>query len=59
MSAIDCPCGQRFEAASDEELVRLCLEHVEREHPDMRIDAYIREHVTERDLVVGEPLMRR
>ena len=35
MRAIDCPCGHYFEAADDEELFRLCREHVDRDHPDM------------------------
>lgn len=35
MRAIDCPCGHYFEAANDEELFRLCREHVDRDHPEM------------------------
>jgi predicted small metal-binding protein len=47
MRAIDCPCGHHFEAADDEELFRLCREHVTREHPDMqRTDEQIRERIT-------------
>jgi predicted small metal-binding protein len=46
MRAIDCPCGHRFEAADDEELFRLCREHVDADHPEMqRSDAQIRERV--------------
>jgi hypothetical protein len=46
MRAIDCPCGHHFEASDDEELFRLCREHVDREHPEMeRSDAQIRERV--------------
>jgi len=46
MRAIDCPCGHHFEAADDEELFRLCREHVEREHPEMRrTSEQIRERV--------------
>jgi hypothetical protein len=36
MRAIDCPCGHHFEAADDEELFRLCREHVNAEHPEMQ-----------------------
>jgi predicted small metal-binding protein len=44
--AIDCPCGHHFEAADDEELFRLCREHVDRDHPEMeRTDQQIRERV--------------
>ena len=46
MRAIDCPCGHHLEARDDQELFRLCREHVDREHPDMRrTDAQIRERV--------------
>ena len=33
MRAIECPCGHQFEAADDDELFRLCREHVDRDHP--------------------------
>jgi len=47
MRAIDCPCGHHFEAAEDEELFRLCREHVDAEHPEMqRTDEQIRQRVT-------------
>jgi predicted small metal-binding protein len=36
MRVIDCPCGHVFEAENDEELVRLCYEHVQAEHPEMQ-----------------------
>jgi rhodanese-related sulfurtransferase/predicted small metal-binding protein len=46
MRGIECPCGHHFEAADDDELFRLCREHVDREHPEMqRTDAQIRERV--------------
>ena len=46
MRAIDCPCGHHFEAADDEELVRLAREHVAEHHPDMeRSDEQLRERV--------------
>jgi predicted small metal-binding protein len=46
MLAIDCPCGHHFEAESEDELLRLCREHVDREHPEMeRTDEQIRERV--------------
>jgi rhodanese-related sulfurtransferase/predicted small metal-binding protein len=46
MRAIDCPCGHHFEAGDDEELFRVCREHVDREHPEMRrTDEQLRERV--------------
>jgi hypothetical protein len=46
MRAIDCPCGHHLEAETDEELVRLAREHVDRDHPEMeRSDEQIRERV--------------
>jgi predicted small metal-binding protein len=46
MRAIDCPCGHQFQADDDEELFRLCREHVDRDHPEMeRTDEQIRERV--------------
>jgi len=35
MRVIECPCGHHFEAADDEDLFRLCREHMDREHPEM------------------------
>ena len=35
MRAIDCPCGHHFQADTDEELFRVCREHVDRDHPEM------------------------
>jgi predicted small metal-binding protein len=46
MRAIDCPCGHHFEAGDDEELFRLCREHVDADHPEMqRSDEQIRERI--------------
>ena len=46
MRAIDCPCGHHFEAADDQELFRLCREHVDRDHPEMqRSDEQLRERI--------------
>jgi predicted small metal-binding protein len=46
MRAIDCPCGHHFEAADDDELFRLCREHVDADHPEMqRSDEQIRERI--------------
>lgn len=46
MRAIECPCGHRLEAESDEELVRLAREHVDRDHPEMeRTDEQLRERI--------------
>jgi hypothetical protein len=36
MRAIDCPCGHHFEATDDDELFRLCREHVDADHPEMQ-----------------------
>ena len=56
MRAIDCPCGHHFEAADDEELFRLCREHVDADHPEMqRSDAQIRERVAA-DAYTVEPV---
>lgn len=47
MRAIDCPCGHHFEAADDEELFRLCRQHVDSGHPEMqRSDAQLRERIS-------------
>jgi hypothetical protein len=35
MRAIECPCGHHLEG-TDDELVRLAREHVDRDHPEMR-----------------------
>ena len=46
MRAIDCPCGHHFEATDDDELFRLCREHVDRDHPEMeRSDEELRQRV--------------
>jgi predicted small metal-binding protein len=46
MRAIDCPCGHHFEAKDDEELFRLCREHVDRDHPEMeRSDEQLRQRI--------------
>jgi hypothetical protein len=43
MRAIDCPGGHRFEARDDDELFRLCRDHVDRDHPEMqRTDEQLR-----------------
>jgi predicted small metal-binding protein len=36
MRAVDCTCGHHFEAADDDELFRLCREHVDADHPEMQ-----------------------
>jgi predicted small metal-binding protein len=36
MRVIDCPCGHRLEAETDDELFRLAREHVDRDHPEMQ-----------------------
>jgi hypothetical protein len=46
MRAIDCPCGHHFEAVGDEQLFRLCREHVDRDHPELeRTDQQLRERI--------------
>jgi predicted small metal-binding protein len=46
MRAIDCPCGHQVQANDDEELFRLCREHIAEHHPDMeRTDEQIRQRV--------------
>jgi hypothetical protein len=46
MRAIECPCGHHVEAEDDEQLFRLCREHVDRDHPEMsRSDEQIRERI--------------
>jgi predicted small metal-binding protein len=56
MRSIDCPCGHHFEAESDEELFRLCREHVDRDHPEMeRSDEQIRERIAA-DAYDAEPV---
>ncbi len=41
------PCGHHFEGADDDELSRLCREHVDAEHPEMRrSDEQLRERIT-------------
>lgn len=46
MRVIDCPCGHRLEAETDDELFRLAREHVDRDHPEMqRTDEQIWERV--------------
>jgi predicted small metal-binding protein len=37
MRALDCECGHHLEAPDDEGLTRRVREHVEREHPGMRL----------------------
>ena len=46
MRAIDCPCGHHFEAQDDDELFRLCREHVDQDHPEMqRTDEQLRARI--------------
>ena len=37
MRALDCECGKHLEARSDEELYGQVREHVDRDHPEMRL----------------------
>lgn len=46
MKALDCECGHHLEATDDAELQRRVREHVDEDHPDMRLgDGQIRELV--------------
>jgi hypothetical protein len=46
MRAIDCPCWHHFEATDDDELLGLCREHVDSDHPEMqRTDEQLRERI--------------
>ena len=47
MRAIDGPSGHHFEAADDDELFRLCREHLDSDHPEMqRTDEQLRERIS-------------
>jgi predicted small metal-binding protein len=37
MRALDCDCGKHLEARDEDELYGLVREHVDRDHPDMRL----------------------
>jgi hypothetical protein len=41
---LPCPCGQRIEGDSEDELVERSFVHLRAEHPDLA-DVYEREHV--------------
>ncbi|MBI3978321.1 MAG: DUF1059 domain-containing protein [Chloroflexi bacterium] len=46
MRAIDCPCGHRLTAATDEELLRKARAHVDQQHPEMRrTDEQLRQRI--------------
>jgi len=60
MRVLDCDCGQHLEAADDQKLFDKAREHLNRDHPEMRLSAErIREIVTEKaydkkpDLLAG------
>ncbi|HET9736792.1 MAG TPA: hypothetical protein VFP78_01625 [Solirubrobacteraceae bacterium] len=36
MRAIDCPRGHHFQADADDELFRLCRDHVDADHPELQ-----------------------
>ena len=49
MRALDCDCGRHLEAANDEKLFDKAKEHVNRDHPEMRLsDERVREIVMEK-----------
>lgn len=48
MRALDCECGRRLEAASDEELYTQARAHVDQDHPEMQLsDEQVRGLVSE------------
>jgi predicted small metal-binding protein len=54
MRAIDCPCGHHFDAESDEELFRLCREHIDNDHPEIgRSDEQLRGRIDAYDVVAS------
>ena len=56
MRAIDCACGHHFEAQDDDELFRLCREHVDCDHPEMqRTDEQLRGRIAADAYDVGVP----
>ncbi len=36
--ALDCECGQHLEAANEDALFQQAREHVDRDHPEMKLD---------------------
>ena len=47
MRSIDCPCGHHFEGDDDDELFRLCREHIDLDHPETdRSDEQVRARIT-------------
>ncbi len=49
MRALDCDCGRHLEAANDQKLFDKAQEHVNRDHPEMRLSAeQVREIVAEK-----------
>jgi predicted small metal-binding protein len=49
MRALDCDCGQHLEAADDQKLFDEAQEHLNRNHPEMRLsDERVREIVAEK-----------
>ena len=38
MRVIDCECGHTLQAANDDDLVNVTLDHVNEVHPDMKLD---------------------
>jgi hypothetical protein len=49
MRALDCDCGRHLEAADDQKLFDKAKEHVNRDHPEMRLSAeQVREIVAEK-----------
>jgi predicted small metal-binding protein len=56
MRAFDCPCGEHFEAESDEALLPLVQQHIARDHPDTQMDdAQMRKLVSDRSHEMAQP----
>ncbi len=48
MKTVNCGCGERLEAANDEEMFKKVRAHIDQEHPEMQIsDEEVRKIVEE------------
>ena len=46
--ALDCSCGQHLEADNDKELFKRAREHVDTDHPEMRLSDEKVRHIVDR-----------
>jgi predicted small metal-binding protein len=51
---LNCPCGERLTADTEDELVEISFEHLRERHPDMA-DTYEREHILFMSLKLPKP----